>query len=825
MSAGLATAPAALAPVLASAATIPVDVTNDELNGDGDCSLREAVQAANTNAVVGGCESGDAGIDTIELPSSPAGYELNRGHDGEDANLEGDLDVVESLTLAGQDAYAYSQTIDAGITDRAIDVRDGPDPIALTLEQVAIENGDSGSENGGAIRSNQPDSSIMLSDAVLSQNSSGSDGGAVFTRGSLTLKGLTAVDGNHAGSDGGGIFADGPVTVEGPHDAFPDFPDFTAVSGNEAGRFGGGIVHFGPLSVSDFYFVGNVARRGGAIANKGGATLSITESALGGNEATDDSGGAAVFSNGDVVVTDSVIGKLVPRGGGGVQTGLPGNRGGGGLVLTQAPSLSVSGGRFVENEGGGVLIHGHASIVGATFRLNSSSQGAAILNRGGDFSVADTRFVENVSGYSGGAIQHEAGVLEISRSEFEGNRLTDDFHGFGGAIEANGGELLIDETEFVDNVAQTSGGAIDEFGHLNMIRVSDSAFAGNQVVSDQGEPDTGLGGAIFVGYGSPLEVENATFTSNRASSGGAIGIFDGGPATFSHATIVNNRVFRVFGPPVGGGILIAGPPGASATLERSILAFNSVEPSPSHTFPSGFTEAGVAASASNCIGGGAIISGGHNIESQDTCGFNGPGDLVNTNPLLGPLADNGGSTETMGLYADSPALDAIPGADCPPPATDQRGEPRPDGAACDIGAFEGTVPGPTRKCDSHKVTIPGTMSKDVLIGTPGADVIAGGEGNDILKGTDGRDVICGDAGNDTLIGGSNRDTLTGGPGADVMKGMNGNDLLLARDLAPDTLINCDGGIGTPGIADKADLDRLPKDPDSIVKGCETKTRH
>jgi hypothetical protein len=54
--------------------------------------------------------------------------------------------------------------------------------------------------------------------------------------------------------------------------------------------------------------------------------------------------------------------------------------------------------------------------------------------------------------------------------------------------------------------------------------------------------------------------------------------------------------------------------------------------------------------------------------------------------------------------------------------------------------------------------------------------------------------------------------------------MNGSDVLQARDLASDQAINCDGG-GTPGAADKADLDLLPLDPNSRVSGCEAKTRH
>jgi Ca2+-binding RTX toxin-like protein len=85
-------------------------------------------------------------------------------------------------------------------------------------------------------------------------------------------------------------------------------------------------------------------------------------------------------------------------------------------------------------------------------------------------------------------------------------------------------------------------------------------------------------------------------------------------------------------------------------------------------------------------------------------------------------------------------------------------------------------------------------------------------------------ALNGGLGDDILTGGSAKDTLTGAAGADVMMGMNGNDLLEGRDLTSDRTINCDGG-GTPGRADKADLDLLPKDPNSVVSGCETKTRN
>jgi hypothetical protein len=89
----------------------------------------------------------------------------------------------------------------------------------------------------------------------------------------------------------------------------------------------------------------------------------------------------------------------------------------------------------------------------------------------------------------------------------------------------------------------------------------------------------------------------------------------------------------------------------------------------------------------NCTGSHPITSEGHNLEDTDTCGLTGPGDLRNTDPKLGPLADNGGLTQTQALLPGSPAIDAG-STDCPPPATDQRGVSRPQGPACDIGAFE-----------------------------------------------------------------------------------------------------------------------------------------
>jgi len=81
-----------------------------------------------------------------------------------------------------------------------------------------------------------------------------------------------------------------------------------------------------------------------------------------------------------------------------------------------------------------------------------------------------------------------------------------------------------------------------------------------------------------------------------------------------------------------------------------------------------------------------VADGGYNLSSDASCNFAAPGSLNNTDPKLGPLADNGGPTPTHALLMGSPAIDAADPSSCP--HTDQRGAPRPSGLACDIGAYE-----------------------------------------------------------------------------------------------------------------------------------------
>ena len=113
----------------------------------------------------------------------------------------------------------------------------------------------------------------------------------------------------------------------------------------------------------------------------------------------------------------------------------------------------------------------------------------------------------------------------------------------------------------------------------------------------------------------------------------------------------------------------------------------------------------VATPAGNCAGTGTFTSAGFNLESANSCGFNAAGDLVNKDPLLGPVQNNGGPTPTQALSAGSPAIDA---GDCTdlagqPLTIDQRGvaRPQPAGGKCDIGAFEQTPTAAAAACPAR----------------------------------------------------------------------------------------------------------------------------
>jgi hypothetical protein len=264
---------------------------------------------------------------------------------------------------------------------------------------------------------------------------------------------------------------------------------------------------------------------------------------------------------------------------------------------------------------------------------------------------------------------------------------------------------------------QLAGGILNN-GNLSLDHVT---VTGNVMATDAGEFWQG-GGGIYNGEGATLNLVDSSVTNNSANwSGGGVYSFWGTNTTIERSTISNN-----VSNDVGGAIRMLGDAqivnstisgnastgwyggaifhtdGVMEVLNSTIADNASPVDWPAAVFVGTFNDNSPDLILANTIvagnpgaqcivfyGGGGVpelISGGHNIASDGTCNLTAPGDQPNTDPLIGALGDNGGPTWTHALLAGSPAIDA--GDDTLCPATDQRGVQRPQGAYCDIGAYE-----------------------------------------------------------------------------------------------------------------------------------------
>ena len=178
------------------------------------------------------------------------------------------------------------------------------------------------------------------------------------------------------------------------------------------------------------------------------------------------------------------------------------------------------------------------------------------------------------------------------------------------------------------------------------------------------------GGGIY-NSGGILTVQNSTFSENTSADFGG-GIYNsGGTLTVQDSTLSDNAAAT------DGGAIYNGL-GGTLTLAHSILAHSTL----------------LRANAYECVGGNAVTDAGHNLVTDGSCITVGAHGNIDGDPQLGPLRDNGGSTLTRDLGADSPAIEAGPPVtDCVTTA-DQRGKARPfdspggGGPRCDIGALE-----------------------------------------------------------------------------------------------------------------------------------------
>lgn len=217
----------AFSPALLVATTLTVNTTDDELNSDGDCSLREAVRAANLDSAMDACGTG-SGQDTIIIPEGT--YTLSLAGTGEDAAATGDLDITKAVSIFG--AGADATLLSAGELDRIFhidaEITVGISGLTLqggladtggaiwnrgnlTLAAVILRNNEA-TEDGGALYLVAPTTTIVR-DSTFLENQATLDGGAVHAENGHTLKiRNSTLSANQAGNDGGAISSSSSAT-------------------------------------------------------------------------------------------------------------------------------------------------------------------------------------------------------------------------------------------------------------------------------------------------------------------------------------------------------------------------------------------------------------------------------------------------------------------------------------------------------------------------------------------------------------------------------------------------------------------------------------
>jgi CSLREA domain-containing protein len=695
----------ALAPGAAAAATITVDVTNDEINADGDCALREAVQAANTNgADTTGCTDGDAGpaVDTIVLLPATQ-YQRSIAQDGTpNDNQDGDLDVLGTggpVVIQG-DADAPA-VLFGGATDRVVDAPTGG--VTLTLDGVLVTDGvtsDSVNGDGGGIRS--IGGSLVLIDSVVFDNKAELSGGGGISSAATTTLTRTVVSENNAGRSGGGVrSSNGPLTVTdsviGSNRAGTDMA--------ATGEKGGGIAATGDeVTITNTVFdqngVGGSSAAGGGLAlyQASAGTKTVSRSTFTGNEAGQT--GGALFANFNA---DSV-GVTIE------DTRIEGNDAGPG------PNPSVFG-------GGIFVVRAELDVLRTVIRDNGAN--------------SDTGGAQG-----GGLYVDDLGAATIDDSAIVANHAVATPAGVaGGGISVDGG-LLLRRTTIAMNTLDGAGGGDDGAG-LYAGPTGAGVNAYNVTISGNLALDPGSAGG-------GVHVQNASSFVNLASSTVANN-FAGGAAdpgdALSESTagsLISVRNSIVHGPAAAGvcaGTISSGGHNVAVGASCGLAGVGDLQNADPMLQPLG-DNGGLAAGPpgdTEVVQTRGLLVGSPAINHVPPADFPNPSCHGQT---LAPLA------------TDARAFPRPVGSACEAGAyelTKCFGEVVGDGAI--VGTEDDDV-------------LVGTSGPDLLFSLAGDDTVKGRGDADRVCGGPHRDVLKGGKGNDKLNGGKGKDTCKGGAGHD-----------------------------------------------------------
>jgi hypothetical protein len=329
-------------------------------------------------------------------------------------------------------------------------------------------------------------------------------------------------------------------------------------------------------------------------------------------------------------------------------------------------------------------------IAGLTITEGATAVGAGVVNFGQVLALDDVVITENNATLVGAGI-FSTGInssLTITNSTISGNVSDDD--GGGIFIYQAGGTTTIEDSVITGNEAANDGGGIYFYAPADAVTIRDTEVSGNtanfgagiffydtdataDVLIDRstisGNTAIAGGGIFFYAPDNPITIENSTISGNVTTLGPGAGIFfytlySGFSVNFT--TIVNNTAGDI-----GGGMAVDfGTP----VIDNSIIADNT-----------GTDESDLA------DGSAASFDLRYTLLEVDSGNVNDiVGNIFGVDPQLGPLANNGGPTQTHRPDLASPVVGVADPGLGPPPLTDQRGEPRfyPAPGSVDMGAVE-----------------------------------------------------------------------------------------------------------------------------------------
>lgn len=725
---------------------VTVDTNLDVVDAtDGLTSLREAIATTNTTAedtidfdpavFTGGADSlirltqGELEVtDTLAI----------EGATGIDVTITGDAnndDITDPMNITDVEA-SYSGT--AGAVDDLLDdnsrvINFTANSGDLTLYGLILTGGRTSEDNanftdttynGGGIRFLSNGILTLLESTVSGNSTTGdrADGGGIYTdSGYLKLTnstvgvnktsgyrarggGIFANSGNVSLTDttisgnittgnrayGGGIHTDsGWITLSG------SILSENSTAGN--GADGGGIkTSSGAVMIIESTVSGNVtegrrAAGGGIFAFVGEVTLTTSTVSRNSTSEFDASGGGIFASSGAVTLTDSIIRNNSTAGelasGGGILSGT------GNVTLTNSVVSDNSTAGY-RSRGGGIYAHsGNVTLTGSAVSGNSTlgenADGGGIFTGSGAVMLIDSIVSSNstsggrirslTGAASGGGIFTYSGAVTLNRSIVSENS-TAGYGADGGGIRTSDGAVALNESTVRENNTTgdgaEGGGIFTTSGDIMLTR---STLSGNWTLGIQAD-----GGGIFSVFG-PLTIAGSTLSGNSTSGEEADG---GGIRTSSSSvTLVGSTVTKnMSAEGIGGGIFVERMTAfMNLTITNSIIAGNmdngtapNLRPDPDSILDVNFSLIG------DPFGSGI----------DETTGIS---NLLNGDPLLGPLADNGGPTQTHALLPGSPAIDAgDPTIPFDFNEFDQRGQAffrvadgnLPDDIAIDIGAYE-----------------------------------------------------------------------------------------------------------------------------------------